>query len=447
MNQITVLIIDSSGDCALNVAKVLMPEGLSVLAANSTARARKMIASIQPALILADCSVEADPRVWVEEITRLEIPAQVIAVTSEPKFDEAMDWVADGVFSVLPKPLDEERLRRLALSALGTCETFQSVLSGGTSSQAKALAAFYHGLTGRLDIKNLKEYIITSVKALTNARRVELALSSSLTDALYCFETNTFSGLEDAVSDQGDGGPVKCRLGFELTANGIALGEMFLYFEEKSDLAIKERSVMMELVYAISMALQAVNKYQKAVNLAARDGLTGLYNRRIFTEVLKREFSKAKRHNHSLSLLSLDLDHFKSVNDNFGHQTGDMVLKAVAKVIVKVARTADLPARIGGEEFAVILPHTNQEQAYIVAERLKKSLEESGFDLDGTIFHQTISQGVVDVEHFMVNSPDDMVYWADQALYLAKREGRDTIRMATDLSITPVTKDGPYAFQ
>jgi diguanylate cyclase (GGDEF)-like protein len=205
---------------------------------------------------------------------------------------------------------------------------------------------------------------------------------------------------------------------------------------------------MMEVVSAVSAALGSVAKYKKAVDLAARDGLTGLYNRRIFNDVLQREFSQAQRHNYPLSLLSLDLDHFKSVNDNFGHQTGDLVLRAVAEVIAKVARSTDLPARIGGEEFAIILPHTSQIQAGHLAGRLRHILTESDFNLSGTVFRQTVSQGVAGLEHFLVKTPEDMVYWADQALYLAKREGRDTIRLATDLPMTPVLKkDGPYAFQ
>ncbi len=447
MKQATVLIIGHSGDSALEAARVLMPEGLSVLAAGSVARAKKMIASIKPHLILSDCSVEADPRVWVEELARLEIPAQVIALAEAPDFGEAMDWVADGVFSVLPKPLDEDRLRRSALKALAAGETFQEVMEAASPARAGALAAFYQGLSGQLDVQTLTDYIIESLKTLTGAARVELELVPSLTDSMYCFETQTFKGPKESAPDPAGGRALKRRLDFELSVKGGRLGTIFLYFEDGVESALMGRPVMLEITQSISNAFQAVNKYQKAVNLAAKDGLTGLYNRRIFNEVLKREFAKAKRHKHSLSLLSLDLDHFKSVNDNFGHQTGDMVLKAVAKVIAQVARNTDLAARVGGEEFAIILPHTNQEQAFFMAGRLKKIFGENGFDLDGTVFHQTVSQGAVDNEHFLVNSPEDMLYWADQALYLAKREGRDTIRLATELSITPVTKDGPYVFQ
>lgn len=447
MTQATILIIDTSSESSLNIARILMPEGLSVLAANTALRAKKMIAALKPSLILADCSVAANPTVWVEEAVRLGIPAQVVALTKRPDFEEAMEWVANGVFCVLAKPLDEERLRRAVSSALTACDTFQSVVEAREPGPDKALAAFYQGLAGQFDVKILKDYVCRTLKTLTGAVRVELDLTPALTDSVSHFESESFGHLNDFGLDIAPSRPLNCRLNFELSVNETVLGEMFLFFERKDDLAIKNRTAMLEITQTISNAFMAVNRYQKAVNLAAKDGLTGLYNRRIFNEVLKREFTKAQRHKEPLSLLSLDLDHFKAVNDNFGHQTGDMVLKAVAKVIAQVARHSDLAARVGGEEFAVILPQTTQEQAFFLAGRLKKALDENGFDLDGTVFHQTVSQGVVDNEHFLVNSPDDMLYWADQALYQAKREGRDSIRLATELSITPVTKDRAYAFQ
>ena len=458
MTAAKILIIDALGDCALSAARVLMPEGLSILAAGSREKAAQMMAVDRPDLILADCSVERDPLVWVGEAHRLDLPAQVIAVADQPDFTRAMDWVAAGVFNVLARPLDEERLHRLVLTALENHETFESLVARpeetpemAAADLDRALASFYYGLTGRLDSSDLKKYLIDSVKSLTGARRVELSLADELSGACYCPETHTLK-----FSDDDDGHvydfsqetkPAKCRLSFDLRCGDRHFGEITLYFDDESDLAVGGQEAMQEVVSAAANALGSVAKYQKAVNLAARDSLTGLYNRRIFNEVLQREFAQAQRHKFSLSLLSLDLDHFKSVNDNFGHQTGDRVLKAVAKVISNVARVTDLAARVGGEEFAILLPHTSQDQAYIVAERLKKALAESAFNLSGTVFRQTISQGVAGLEHFMIKSAEDMVYWADQALYLAKREGRDTIRAASDLPMTPMIKDGPYAFQ
>ncbi len=458
MRNAKILIIDACGDCSLFGAKVLAPGGYSVLTASSAANARQLLADSRPDLVLADCSVAADPLAWLEEIHRLNLAAQLIVTAEAPDFRQAMDWVAGGAFNVVARPLDDDHLLGLILAALETCETFKMIASTATGrsdqqDQARLLADFYHGLAGRLDGQDLKSYIVDSVTGLTGARRVELCLVEGLSGASYSLETHTVVG--NRAGDHAlPPAPVSgcdtnnCRLGFELSAAGRHLGEIYLYFEDKNDLAIRRRETLAEVVAAASSALNSAARYQKAVNLAARDGLTGLYNRRIFNEVLQREFAKARRHNFNLSLLTLDLDHFKSVNDNFGHQTGDLVLQDMAAIITKVSRTTDLPARIGGEEFAVILPHTSQDQARVLADRLKKMLAEHDFNLPGIALHQTVSQGVAGLEHFMVKSPEDMLYFADQALYLAKREGRDTIRTIADLPVPPVMQDGiAYAFQ
>ena len=464
MSTSKVLIIDASGECSLHAAKALMPEGISVQATTSPSKARHLMAVSRPDVILVDESVGADPLVWVEEVNRLSLAAQVIVITTDPDFNQSMDWVAGGIFNVLARPFSEERLLRQVLAAFETCQTFDLLVGSRPAEEAlttvdpsrefRALSEFYRGLAGRLEGPELRSYIMDSVKRLTGARQVELCLVDSLTSSTYCLETHTIIGGANDAEFPLPKAPVsgldtvQCRLGYELSADGRHLGELYLYFDKKSDLTIRRRETMMELIAAVGRAIASVAKYQRAVSLAARDSLTGLYNRRIFNEILKREFAKAQRHNFNLSLLSLDLDHFKSVNDNYGHQTGDLVLKAVADIIADVARTTDLPARIGGEEFAIILPHTSHEQALIVAERLKSILADYDFNIDGSAFRQTISQGLAGLEHFMVKTPEDMVYWADQALYLAKREGRDTIRVVSDLPMTPaMKKDGAYAFQ
>lgn len=458
----TILIIDSLGDCSMSAVRALMPEGFGIVAAATWDRGRKLLAESRPALVLADCRVTPDPLAWVEEIHRLELPAQVIALADEPDFDQSMDWVAGGVFSVLTRPLDEDRLHRLARAALETQETFRAltdqpdlVLGPPLEFPGLDLKAFYQGLAGRLEVDELKPYLADSVKNLTGARRVDLCLEECLSGPAYGLGTETENREPNRPVYDLDLPPapvpgqatVKCRLGFALTDGRTPLGEMYLYFENKNDLKIRRRETMLEIIAAAGAALGSAARYQKAVHLASRDALTGLHNRRVFDEVLEREFAQAQRHNYHLSLLSLDLDHFKSVNDNFGHQTGDLILRAVAQVINQVARTTDLPARVGGEEFAILLPHTSHTQAYFLAERLKQALAAADFHLGGTVFRPTVSQGVAGLEHFMVKSPEDMVYWADQAMYLAKREGRDTIRLASELPLTPMLKDGPYAFQ
>lgn len=163
--------------------------------------------------------------------------------------------------------------------------------------------------------------------------------------------------------------------------------------------------------------------------LASTDALTGLYNRRRFADVLKREFAVTKRYKNTLSCLLLDLDHFKQVNDRFGHDAGDQVLKEVARRITGSLREVDLAARYGGEEFVILLPHTSKGDASIVAERLLKNVRKQEFNFGGELLTVTTSIGCAGNSDVASSSPDDLVKAADIALYEAKKCGRNRVVM------------------
>lgn len=159
--------------------------------------------------------------------------------------------------------------------------------------------------------------------------------------------------------------------------------------------------------------------------IAICDGLTGIYNRRKIMEVLALEIERALRYGTPLSILMLDLDHFKSINDRFGHQIGDLVLKRVAETMEKALRKVDIIGRYGGEEFMVILPQTDIEAAKILAERLRSRVE--GMDVKVESIEQlciTASLGIAVFNHEKDNL-DTLVNRADQALYWAKDTGRN----------------------
>jgi len=448
----SILIIERSGECYQAVSHILENRNIRLLTASKVDVARKMLADNSPELILADCTVHSDPLFWLTEADRYGLATQVIAVSDKADFNQAMDWVAGGVLNVLLKPIETSRLEKLIYSSLENSATLSRLDRSLLSEASKDLSELYRGLCGRLEAQDLKNYIVESCKAITGARKVELNLSDLFAGSSYNLETHVPISIDltDCTDQSGaDNCTLTSReyhLDYELAANGHDLGEMKFIFSNEADLKIRRQEDLVEMIMAISNALGASASHNKAVKLAAHDALTGLYNRRIFNELLKREFAKSQRHNYPLTLIVMDLDHFKKVNDTYGHQAGDEVLKTVSNTIQTVARNTDFPARLGGEEFALLLTHTTQEQAKVLAERLRKSLAEISFEVGGKIFHQTISQGISGLEHFMAKSPEDMLYWADQSLYLAKREGRDTIRMVSDLPMTPIMKDG-YAFQ
>jgi diguanylate cyclase (GGDEF)-like protein len=161
--------------------------------------------------------------------------------------------------------------------------------------------------------------------------------------------------------------------------------------------------------------------------LAATDALTGLYNRRRFSDVLKREFAVTKRYKNTLSCLMIDLDHFKRINDQYGHDAGDLVLKEIARRIQETLREVDVPARYGGEEFAVLLPHTGKQDALVVAERICGIVRTTLFELGGVKVKVSASIGVSGNADVESTHAEDLVKAADVALYEAKRLGRDRV--------------------
>jgi len=170
-------------------------------------------------------------------------------------------------------------------------------------------------------------------------------------------------------------------------------------------------------------------------SLAITDPLTGIFNRRRFTDVLRREVAVARRYKNALSLLMLDLDHFKTINDRFGHDAGDDVLRAIATTLTSGLREVDLAARYGGEEFAVIMPQTAKPNAAIVASRIANHIAEMELQFQGQVVRLTSSIGVADIADLKVVEADSLVKAADIALYEAKRTGRNRIVLFDDTLI------------
>lgn len=164
---------------------------------------------------------------------------------------------------------------------------------------------------------------------------------------------------------------------------------------------------------------------RKLYDSATRDSLTGLYNRRFFVETLEVDFSYAVRNGTPLSLLLLDLDHFKGVNDTFGHMAGDSVLRETAELIQRGLRAEDVAARHGGEEFAVLLRYTEGSTAYAIAERIRGSIERHRFEHDGRVVRATISAGLATLEARSYDSWQALIEAADTFLYQAKQGGRN----------------------
>ena len=172
----------------------------------------------------------------------------------------------------------------------------------------------------------------------------------------------------------------------------------------------------------------AHDERERLLQEASTDGLTGLANRRHFDEFLSQQVASAVRYGTTLSLVTLDLDHFKRLNDRYGHPAGDDVLRAVARVLQEVARDTDLVARHGGEELALVLPQTDEVGAMAVAGRCADAIRRAEIQHDGQALRVTASFGVATFNQAVHRTADGLLEAADRAVYAAKRAGRDTVR-------------------
>src|SRR5690606_5245620 len=206
-----------------------------------------------------------------------------------------------------------------------------------------------------------------------------------------------------------------------LTLQGDGLGE--ISFGRGKRFLEPELRVIEQMLSILVYPLRNALLYRRALNAALTDALTGIDNKRSFDNQIQREMDLARRHKGDLSLILLDLDHFKSINDTHGHVVGDEVLKEVAARIQTTCRQSDLCFRLGGEEFAVILSHTDTEGARIIAERVREAVNATPVEVQGRTVKVTISLGVT--SFCEDDSSRELISRADLALYCAKAQGRN----------------------
>lgn len=224
---------------------------------------------------------------------------------------------------------------------------------------------------------------------------------------------------------------VKDLLALPLISSGKLSGLLLLANKLDGPFNQEDEDLLMDFTF---QAFQTIAMHEEITNLAVTDGLTGLNNHRHLQERLKDDVELAKRYGKNISFLILDVDHFKTFNDIYGHQTGDIVLKTIASIMREQIRSTDFPARYGGEEFAVIMPETNYDGAKNLAERLRKKIAETPLllpDDDKALI--TVSIGFASIPE-NTSDKDELVEMADKALYFAKEHGRNLSSGYKDVS-------------
>ena len=210
----------------------------------------------------------------------------------------------------------------------------------------------------------------------------------------------------------------------------------------RNTLTDSETDFLSMFAQQVEMAITIADLFDAVKEQAVTDGLTGLYNRRYFEEYLDKEVKRAQRQNQPFSIIGIDLDFLKKINDAYGHAYGDIAIKAVADVLKHNARTVDTAARLGGEEFSVILPGVDSKGAMVAAERIRKAIEETPLD---TIGHITASIGVgTFLEHS--DNIEEIIELTDQAMYQSKRNGRNRVTIAKPASETSWQEVAVHAF-
>ena len=223
---------------------------------------------------------------------------------------------------------------------------------------------------------------------------------------------------------------------YPLTSESSNIGMIVAKCTE-SKVSPKDKDYIAQLSKQIATTITRANVYSEILQHATLDALTGFYNRSQLEERIKQEVANAKRRHAPLCGIMTDIDYFKKVNDTYGHATGDLVLKTIAKVIRGQLREYDIAGRYGGEEFSLLLPFTNINEAQMVAERLRRTIENTVIDIskvnnenDVKNIQITLSLGVYQIKES--DSDDDLMKKADKALYQAKNTGRNRVVINDD---------------
>lgn len=283
--------------------------------------------------------------------------------------------------------------------------------------------------------KGLAEFDIPELQRtlkLAGLLQTSLEMESILQYFAECVqETVPFNSLEfhnAAIQFDFDYGKAdRHSCAYRLSIAGDSLGEM--KFTRNKRFREDEMEQLENFIYHLVYPLRNAILYQKAILAAQIDSLTGLNNRSCLDRALERELELAHRHDHDLSLLVVDVDHFKNINDSHGHSAGDTVLKALATCMQDTMRASDMLFRYGGEEFALILSGTDLDGARLMGERLRTAVSSYPFMYNNKDIPVTVSIGVATLGRR--DSANRLFNKADAALYQAKKAGRNQVHVAT----------------
>ena len=252
-----------------------------------------------------------------------------------------------------------------------------------------------------------------------------VVLSNPALEIQMLFANTRWEGILEILQQVGVG-PDTEPLRLPLTFEDNLLGILWVWGQS---LTRADLPVMSIFAKQIGVSLERARLFQEVQSLALTDALTGLQNRRSLFELGRVEFSRAYRMNRGFCCMMLDLDHFKQVNDTFGHPVGDQVLREFAMCCKSLVRAIDLIGRYGGEELTILMPETDRETALQIAERLRQSIEETPIETSKGKIHITVSIGIAAKDEYTTDL-ETLIARADQAMYIAKHKGRNRVALS-----------------
>ncbi|MEJ2599484.1 MAG: diguanylate cyclase [Anaerolineales bacterium] len=354
------------------------------------------------------------------------------------------DLAQRSAFAIESARLYESEARRLheldslysATRALLTTLDYDTLLGRILDAAINAIPASEKGIlnlitpeTGKLEIRAMFGYKDPRIRTSTR-RRIHgyTALAIQQRKPLLIHDA-TMEGLYGLLEGEADDLPVRSIIIAPLILDDQALGALILSASSRSAFTQDDLRLLESFAATISAAINNSLLHSRMQRLAITDSVTNLYNRRGFHELARREIERARRFDHSLSVVMMDLDQLKSVNDTYGHAVGDQVLRTLADRLSQHVREFDILCRYGGDEFALLLPETDLFMAASVAERLRASIADEPIDTDGGPVSVTISLGVTKATQDTANL-EELLKSADRALYTAKQSGRNRMEIS-----------------
>jgi diguanylate cyclase (GGDEF)-like protein len=233
-------------------------------------------------------------------------------------------------------------------------------------------------------------------------------------------------------------GKLKSHMSLPLIDEGEIVGCASLSSDRENAFDAQALQFFSLITYQMTSSMMHSQVISSMKDMAIYDTLTQLYNRRHLDQVLEEEFRNASQTKQPLSVVMIDIDRFKAINDHYGHDEGDRALIHVASLLTASLRKHDIVARFGGEEFLVVLPRALMKDAVIIAERIRKSVEATPLSVGNEPVHLTVSMGVAGIPAIWPKSKEELIKYADTALYEAKEKGRNRVCFYAPTEETPL---------